>query len=64
MKAKILIVDYGMNNLGSIARAILECGGDPLISEDPEKLKEADGIVLPGVGSFSDGMKNLEDRGF
>lgn len=61
----IVIVDYGMSNLGSIYRALEECGAlNVVISEDPETLKSADRIILPGVGSFSDGMKKLADGGW
>jgi glutamine amidotransferase len=58
------IVDYGMCNLDSVARAIEECGARPLVTADPAALAEADRIILPGVGAFPDGMANLRDRGF
>jgi glutamine amidotransferase len=56
----VLIVDYGMGNLGSVRRAIEECGGTTFISNNPKDIEEARHIILPGVGSFSDGMKNLD----
>jgi glutamine amidotransferase len=59
----VLIIDYGMSNLGSIKRAFEECGAVTEISSDPEKLQSASRIVLPGVGAFPDGMKNLRDMG-
>ena len=59
----VLIIDYGMSNLGSIKRALEECGAVTEISSDPEKLKSASRIVLPGVGAFPDGMKNLRNMG-
>jgi len=58
----VLVIDYGMGNLGSVCRAIEECGGDPLLSDDPQDLASATRIVLPGVGAFPDGMKNLHQR--
>lgn len=61
---KVLIIDYGMSNLGSIRRALEECGADVLVSDDPADLKEASHVVLPGVGAFGDGMRNLADRGW
>ncbi len=60
---EIVIVDYGMCNLDSVARAVEKCGGSPLVSADPADLSEADGIILPGVGAFSDAMHNLTERG-
>jgi len=62
---KVLIIDYGMSNLGSITRAVEECGGeDIVVSSDSKEVIGADKIILPGVGSFSDGMKNLRALGF
>ena len=60
----ILVIDYGMSNLGSIRRALEECGGDVLVSDDPSDLKNAERIILPGVGSYVDGMSNLKQRGW
>jgi len=60
----ILIVDYNLSNLGSIRRSLEECGVSPVVSEDPGKLKTASRIVLPGVGSFTDGMANLWKMGW
>lgn len=61
---RTLIIDYGMGNLGSVKRAFEECDANPFVSDDPRDLKEADHIVLPGVGSFSDGMRNLAVQGW
>ena len=60
----ILIVDHGLCNLGSVKRALEECGGKVVMSEDPSSLKEADKIILPGVGSFGAAMKVLKSRGW
>lgn len=60
----ILIVDYGMGNLASVKRAIEECGGDAFISNDPEDILGTTHIVLPGVGSYADGMNNLQKSGW
>jgi imidazole glycerol-phosphate synthase subunit HisH len=59
----VVIVDYGMCNLDSISRAVEECGGSPRVTDRPEVLEEASYLVLPGVGSFAQAMKNLRDRG-
>lgn len=60
----VLIIDYGMSNLGSIIRALEECDGDVIVSDNPNDLKFAERIILPGVGSFGDGMKNLSKKGW
>lgn len=57
------IVDYGMCNLDSVARAVEECGARPLVTGDAAELVHADRIILPGVGAFPDGMANLRERG-
>ena len=55
----IAIIDYGMGNLRSIHNALTKVGGDPVIVSDSRDLSGADGIVIPGVGSFGDAMRNL-----
>ncbi len=60
----LIVIDYGMSNLGSIRRSFEECGADVIVSDDPQDLKLASHIVLPGVGSFSDGMINLQKKGW
>lgn len=59
----VAIVDYGMGNLDSVARAVEECGGSALRAEEPQDLREATHIILPGVGAFGDAMTNLRARG-
>ena len=61
---KVLIIDYGMSNLGSVGRAVEECGGEPIISDNPSDLDVAERIILPGVGAFADGMANLNAAGW
>jgi glutamine amidotransferase len=58
-KMTIVIVDYGMGNLFSIYNALDYVGGSPRIVRDPEDLKGADGIVVPGVGAFGSCMTQL-----
>ncbi len=60
----IAVVDYGMGNLRSVLNAFAAIGQDAAAVSLPSDLKEYDGIVLPGVGAFGDGMKNLRERGF
>lgn len=58
-----VIVDYGMGNLGSVRRALEECGAKPRVSSEPAELEGAAFVVLPGVGAFGDGMRHLAARG-
>lgn len=59
----IVVVDYGMGNLHSVAKAFEAIGGSVVISGKPEDLRRAERIVLPGVGAFADGIKNLGKAG-
>jgi imidazole glycerol-phosphate synthase subunit HisH len=61
---KVVIIDYGMGNLASVRRAFTELGVLAVIAEHPGHLADADRILLPGVGSFSDGMRNLLAAGW
>lgn len=61
---KTLLVDYQMGNLGSVRRALEECGADVICSDNPKDLRLASSIVLPGVGSFRDGMTHLKQCGW
>jgi glutamine amidotransferase len=56
---KIIIVDYGLGNLRSVRRGIEKSGGVSVISTDMQEISSAEGIVLPGVGAFRDGMQQL-----
>lgn len=56
---KIIIVDYGLGNLRSVRRGIEKSGGRPVITSDIHEISSAEGIVLPGVGAFRDGMQQL-----
>jgi len=56
----IAIVDYGMGNLRSVEKAFKKVGFDVIVTSKPERLKDAKGVVLPGVGAFRDCMLNLE----
>lgn len=55
----IAIIDYGMGNLFSVEKAFIKLGADVVISSNPEVIKAADKVVLPGVGAFGDCMENL-----
>jgi glutamine amidotransferase len=56
--ADVVVVDYGLGNLRSVTRGLERAGAGVEISTDPSTLDRADGIVLPGVGAFSEGMEN------
>jgi len=60
----IAIIDYGMGNLRSVQKGFEKIGCDAVVSADPNILKEAERVVLPGVGAFRDCMRNLEQAGF
>lgn len=61
--ADILIVDYGMANLRSVQKAFQKLGHDAVISGDPNQVREANKVVLPGVGAFRDGIARLRETG-
>ncbi len=58
-----VIIDYGMGNLRSVEKALAEVGGVPVISGNPETIRNGARLVLPGVGAFGDAMENLRRRG-
>lgn len=61
MSNKIIIIDYNMGNLRSVQKAFEKVGSDVIITNDHNIIKDADKILLPGVGAFKDGMKHLEE---
>ena len=60
---KPALINYGAGNLRSVANALREIGVDPVIAAAPEALAGATHLILPGVGSFGDCMRQLENRG-
>lgn len=60
----VTIVDYGMCNLLNVARAFEHCGAQVTVTEDPKDVATASRLVVPGVGAFSDSMKEVNARGF
>jgi glutamine amidotransferase len=59
----IVIVDYGMGNLGSIANMLKKAGHRALITGDVAEITKAEKLIVPGVGAFDNGMINLAQRG-
>ncbi len=58
----IAIIDYGMGNLRSVQKAFEFVGYDAVITDDIEKIRKADKIVLPGVGAFGDAIKTIREK--
>lgn len=59
----IAIVDYGMGNLASIANMLKRTGQPSRITSDPAEIAAAAKLILPGVGTFDTGARNLRERG-
>lgn len=59
----IAIVDYGVGNLFSLASSLKMLGIKSEVTGDPEKLKAADRVILPGVGAFGDAIAKLQETG-
>ncbi|MCU4973676.1 imidazole glycerol phosphate synthase subunit HisH [Halobacteria archaeon AArc-m2/3/4] len=58
--ASVVVVDYGLGNLRSVTRGLERAGSEVTISDDPDAFVEADGVVLPGVGAFREGIENAD----
>lgn len=61
--AGIVVVDYHKGNLMSVERGLRAAGADAFVSDDPEAIRTADAVVLPGVGSFADAMAYMRESG-
>ncbi|MEM7578048.1 MAG: imidazole glycerol phosphate synthase subunit HisH [Planctomycetota bacterium] len=59
----IAILDYGMGNLRSVQKALQHVGHDAEIVDDARGVEDAARLILPGVGNFADGMRQLQRRG-
>ena len=59
----IAIVDYGVGNLFSLRSSLAKLGLEAVVTADPEILRKADRLILPGVGAFADAMAKLEATG-
>ncbi len=58
----ICVIDYGMGNLRSVSKALESLGAKVVVSDRAEVLEKAEKIVLPGVGAFGDGSRELQKR--
>lgn len=61
--ALIAIIDYGMGNVGSMANMLGKIGVEATITSDPSVIASAEKLILPGVGAFDNGMRELRARG-
>ncbi|MBE7069571.1 MAG: imidazole glycerol phosphate synthase subunit HisH [Ruminococcaceae bacterium] len=59
----IAIIDYGMGNLASVAKALKYLNYDSVITSDPKVISASSGVILPGVGAFAPAMENLRSKG-
>lgn len=59
---KIAVIDYDMGNLHSACKGLALAGGEPLITDRPFDLDQADALVLPGDGAFDPAMQHLRSR--
>jgi len=59
----IAIIDYGVGNLFSVTSSLRTLGAETVITSDPEEIRRADKLLLPGVGAFSDAIAKLRAAG-
>jgi imidazole glycerol-phosphate synthase subunit HisH len=61
---RVAILDYGMGNLRSVEKAVERVGAEAEITADPDRARDSDGIVLPGVGAFPPAIARVRELGF
>ena len=59
----IAVIDYGVGNVFSLCRSLEAIGQTPVVTGDPDQLRKADKLFLPGVGAFADAAAKLRDTG-
>ena len=59
----IAIVDYGVGNLRSVENALKRLGAEYILTSDPETIRTASKVILPGVGNVAEAMANLREKG-
>ena len=59
----IAIIDYDAGNIRSVEKALTRLEQEVWVTRDPERLLNADKVILPGVGSFGDAMEHLKEYG-
>ena len=63
MTPRVVIVDYGLGNLRSVAGAVEKLGFEAHVTASAGDILAAERLILPGVGAFGDGMRQLHERG-
>lgn len=61
--SRVAVIDYGMGNLHSVAKALERMGGDVVVTHDARVIRAADRVVLPGVGAIRDCMGEMHRLG-
>ena len=59
----IVIIDYGVGNLFSLCSSLERIGADVVVTSDPDVIRQADKLILPGVGAFADAAEKLQVSG-
>jgi glutamine amidotransferase len=59
----VAIIDYDAGNIRSVEKALIALGADPVVTRDRQQIRNADHVILPGVGAFGDCMQHLQDYG-
>lgn len=62
-RGPIAVVDYGAGNVQSVANALEAIGANAELTTDPDFIRAAPGVIVPGVGAAQDTIRNLESRG-
>ncbi|MFW9939013.1 MAG: imidazole glycerol phosphate synthase subunit HisH [Candidatus Thorarchaeota archaeon] len=62
MSFNIAIIDYEMGNLKSISKCLKYLNVNSFITDNPNLIKDSNGIILPGVGAFKNAMRNLKEK--
>ncbi|MGA2090571.1 MAG: imidazole glycerol phosphate synthase subunit HisH [Endomicrobiales bacterium] len=61
-KPQIAVIDYGMGNLRSVAKALEQVGAEPVVTDSSRKILSCQGVIFPGVGSFGPAVRYLKKR--
>lgn len=61
--SRVIVVDYGIGNVHSVLKALRHEGADVALTSEAEAIAAAPRLVLPGVGAFADGVRELSSRG-